>query len=178
MPWLGRPLDPALRDLLEAFLEVDLAAVRLHRGAGARLLTAVLGASGVALGRRLFFSSAGARLLDGGAAAAAGLAAHEVAHVLQYRRHGFFGMLARYLGDYLRGRLARLGHRGAYLAIGFECEAREVGEGVAALVREDDEARAALGDGVRLPAPARERAARAGRRVRCAPPPAPAPRGW
>jgi hypothetical protein len=175
--WLGQPLDPAVRDLLEAYLAVDLAAVRIHRGPGARLLTRLLGASGVAFGRRLFFSAAGARLLDGRGVSAAGFAAHEVAHVLQYRRYGFFGMLARYLADYLRGRLARLGHDGAYRAIGFEREAREVGEKVAALLLADAEALAALRDGLRLPAPCRERAAEAGRRVRCAPPPGPAPRG-
>lgn len=174
----GRPLDPAMRDLLEAFLDVDLAAVRLHRGRGGRLVARLLGASGVTFGRRLFFSAAGARTLDGRGASAARLAAHEVVHVLQYRRHGFFGMLARYLADYLRGRRARLGHHRAYRAIGFEREAREVEEGVTALLQGDAEALAALRDGVRLPAPVRERAARAGHRVRCAPPPGPAPRGW
>lgn len=178
MSWLGRPLDPVFRDLLEAFLDVDLAAVRVHRGRGARLVTRVLGASGVAFGRRLFFSAAGARTLDGRGVAAAGLAAHEVAHVLQYRRFGFFGMLARYLRGYLRGRRARLGHDGAYRAIGFEREARDVGERVAAFLRGDAEALAALRGGLRLPAPVRERAAEAGGRVRCAPPPGPAPRGW
>lgn len=178
MSWLGRPLDPPLRDLLEAFFEVDLAAVRIHRGRGARLLTRLLGASGVALGRRLFLSAEGARRLDGRGASGIGLAAHEVAHVLQYRRHGFLGMLARYAWDYLRGRRAWVGHHAAYRGIGFEREAWEVGERVVELVRQDAEARRAIGEGARLPAPCVERAAEAGRRVRCAPPPAPAPRGW
>jgi hypothetical protein len=169
--WLGRPLDQPLRDLLEAFFEVDLAAVRVHRGLGARLLTRLLGASGVALGRRLFLSPEGARRLDGRGASGIGLAAHEVAHVLQYRRHGFLPMLARYAWDYLRGRRAWVGHHAAYRGIDFEREAWEVGERVTELVRQDAEARRALGVGERLPAPCRERAAEAGRGLRCPPPP-------
>jgi hypothetical protein len=176
--WPGRPLDPPLRDLLEAFFGVDLAGVRVHRGRGARLLTRLLGASGVALGRRLFLSREGARRFDGRGASGIGLAAHEVAHVLQYRRHGFLGMLARYLWDYLRGRRAWVGHHAAYRGIGFEREAWDLGEAIAALVREDDEALRAIVEGETLPAPCRERAAEAGRRVRCEPSPAPAPRGW
>ncbi len=178
MRWTGQPLDPPLRDLLEAFFGVDLAAVRVHRGRGARLLTRLLGASGVALGRRLFLSREGARRFDGGGSAGVGLLAHEIAHVLQYRRFGFLGMLARYALDYLRGRRAWVGHHAAYRGIGFEQEAWELGEAVGALVREDDEARRAIGEGETLPAPCRERAAEAGRRVRCEPSPAPAPRGW
>lgn len=173
MSWLGRPLDPPLRDLLEAFFDVDLAAVRVHRGRGARALTRLLGASGVALGRRLFLSREGARRLDRRGASGIGLAAHEVAHVLQYRRHGLLGMLARYLWDYLRGRRAWIGHHAAYRGIGFEREAWEVGERVAELVRRDAEARRAVGGADRLPAPCRERAAEAGRRVRSGPSPAP-----
>jgi hypothetical protein len=175
--WLGRPLDPALRDLLEAFLGVDLAAVRVHRGWGARLVTRCLGASGVAFGRRLFFSPAGSRCLDGRGVSAAALAAHEVAHVLQYRRHGFFGMLARYVWEYLRGRRAWLGHDAAYRGIGFEREARELAERVRELLRGDPEALRAVRDGLRLPAPSRQRAAEAGRRVRYGRSPGPAPRG-
>jgi hypothetical protein len=176
--WLGRPLDEPLRDLLEAFFEVDLAAVRVHRGRGARLLTRLLGASGVALGPWLFLSREGARRLDGRSASGIGLAAHEVAHVLQYRRHGFLPMLARYTWDYLRGRRAWVGHHAAYRGIGFEREAWEVGERVAELVRQDAEAQRAIGEGGTLPAPCRQRAAEAGRRVRCAPPSEPARRGW
>lgn len=162
----GRPLDPVLRGFLEAFFGDDLGGVRVHRGGGARLVTRLLGAAGVALGRRLFFSPEGARRLDGRGIAGWALLAHEVAHVLQYRRHGFVGMLARYLADYLRGRRAWLGHHAAYRAIGFEREAFAVGERVAEVLRGDAEALAALREGRELPAPARERAAAAGRSLR------------
>lgn len=53
-----------------------------------------------------------------------GLLAHEAEHLRQWHRHGVAGFLARYLRDYVRGRLGRLGHQQAYLAISFEVEAR------------------------------------------------------
>ncbi|HUO86730.1 MAG TPA: DUF4157 domain-containing protein [Thermoanaerobaculia bacterium] len=174
MRWAGRPLDAPLRDLLEAFFEDDLAAVRVHRGVGARLLTALLGASAVALGRRVFVSPAGARRLAARGASGVGLAAHEVVHVLQYRRHGTIAMLWRYLVDYLRGRRARLGHHASYRGIGFECAAREVGERLWELIAADGEAIGRLAAGDELPATTRRRAAELGRRLRCGPSPAPA----
>jgi hypothetical protein len=48
---------------------------------------------------------------------------HELVHVRQWRRHGVLGFTARYLGPYVFWRLARKGHRGAYLRIPFEVEA-------------------------------------------------------
>ncbi len=51
------------------------------------------------------------------------LVRHEQVHVRQWRRHGPVGFPARYLAGYLRGRLRRLGHEGAYLRIPFEIEA-------------------------------------------------------
>jgi hypothetical protein len=45
--------------------------------------------------------------------------------VRQYARHGVVGFLARYVTDYVRGRIRGLTHREAYLAIPFEVEARE-----------------------------------------------------
>lgn len=48
---------------------------------------------------------------------------HELVHVRQWRRHGVLGFAVRYLGSYLRWRLHRKGHRGAYLRIPLEIEA-------------------------------------------------------
>jgi hypothetical protein len=48
---------------------------------------------------------------------------HEQVHVRQWRRHGLIGFPVRYLGSYLRWRLRRKGHRGAYLRIPMEIEA-------------------------------------------------------
>jgi hypothetical protein len=54
----------------------------------------------------------------------AGLLAHELVHVQQWREHGAVPFLCRYLTAYLRGRLSGLGHWKAYAAIPFESEAR------------------------------------------------------
>jgi hypothetical protein len=48
---------------------------------------------------------------------------HELVHVRQWRRHGFVGFTARYLGPYVVWRLRRKGHWGAYRRIPFEVEA-------------------------------------------------------
>jgi hypothetical protein len=53
-----------------------------------------------------------------------GLLAHELVHVEQWRTHGVIDFLRTYLGDYVRGRRAGLGHWAAYGAIPFEAEAR------------------------------------------------------
>jgi hypothetical protein len=55
----------------------------------------------------------------------AGLIAHELVHVQQWREHGALPFLARYLADYARGRLRGQPHWTAYAAIPFESEARE-----------------------------------------------------
>ncbi|MEP6626037.1 MAG: DUF4157 domain-containing protein [Acidimicrobiia bacterium] len=52
------------------------------------------------------------------------LIAHELVHVEQWRRQGRIGFLRAYLGDYVRGRRAGLGHWDAYRAIRAEAEAR------------------------------------------------------
>ncbi|MFP3914592.1 MAG: hypothetical protein ACLFWM_06930 [Actinomycetota bacterium] len=51
------------------------------------------------------------------------LLVHELVHVRQWRTLGPFGFLRRYLGDYLGGRLRRLGHKEAYMRIRLEQEA-------------------------------------------------------
>jgi hypothetical protein len=58
-----------------------------------------------------------------GAGEAGVLLSHEAVHVEQWREHGVFGFLARYLGDYVRGRALGLPHHVAYRAIRFEREA-------------------------------------------------------
>ena len=48
---------------------------------------------------------------------------HELEHVAQWRRHGYAGFLVRYLGGYIKGRLAGFPHKAAYRRIPFEVEA-------------------------------------------------------
>lgn len=59
-------------------------------------------------------------------AADTGLVAHELVHVRQWRELGAARFLWRYLGAYVRGRVAGLGHQQAYLAIPLEAEARQL----------------------------------------------------
>lgn len=54
----------------------------------------------------------------------AGLIAHELVHVQQWRELGVLRFLRRYLVDYLRARRAGLRHWQAYRAISLEQEAR------------------------------------------------------
>jgi hypothetical protein len=54
----------------------------------------------------------------------AGLVAHELVHVQQWRELGVLRFLARYLGEYLRYRLQGQRHWSAYASISLEVEAR------------------------------------------------------
>ncbi|MEO8224930.1 MAG: DUF4157 domain-containing protein [Gammaproteobacteria bacterium] len=56
------------------------------------------------------------------------LLAHEVTHVLQYRRLGAWRFRWAYLKEYLAGRLRGLCHEAAYRRISFEQAAREMEE--------------------------------------------------
>ncbi len=51
------------------------------------------------------------------------LVRHELVHVRQWKRYGRVGFAARYAGSYLKWRLRRKGHAGAYLRIPMEIEA-------------------------------------------------------
>lgn len=121
--WRGEALPEWMRRPLEELLGEDLVDLRFHDGVFARGLCRVLGAGAVTFGRRIYVSSPGRRRLTAGGRFALSLAAHEAVHVLQFRRDGFFPMLARYLGEYLRGRLRGLSHDQAYRQISYEKEA-------------------------------------------------------
>jgi len=78
-------------------------------------LVAAPGADATTVGRTVFVRP-GAELSER-------LRRHEYEHVLQYHRLGRVRFLARYLGEYLRWRLRRHGHRAAYRRISFEVRA-------------------------------------------------------
>jgi hypothetical protein len=48
---------------------------------------------------------------------------HEGIHVQQWHRYGFVGFVVRYVGAYVKWRVCRKGHWGAYRRIPFEIEA-------------------------------------------------------
>lgn len=54
------------------------------------------------------------------------LVAHEIAHVVQFRRDGASRFLARYLGQYAINLARGMPERQAYLQISYEVEARRV----------------------------------------------------
>ncbi len=64
---------------------------------------------------------------------------HEQVHVRQWKRYGVIGFPTRYVGAYLRWRLRRRGHRGAYLRIPFEVEADWVARRTLLSVRDIDQ---------------------------------------
>lgn len=97
------------------------------RGPGSGVAYAALKtrASAITLGervfiRREFFADDGHVPLD--------LIAHEVTHVAQFLRDGFFPFLWLYLRDYLGGRTRGMDDHTAYLAIPYEVEARRVAD--------------------------------------------------
>jgi hypothetical protein len=63
-------------------------------------------------------------LVRRGHALDAGLIAHELVHVQQWREQHALPFLVRYVGEYLRHRARGLRHWPAYSAISFEAEAR------------------------------------------------------
>lgn len=69
-------------------------------------------------------------ILDGEPDRLARLIVHELVHARQWRTHGPVGFVRRYLSDYLRGRMARLSHREAYLRIRLEEEASRIAAGI------------------------------------------------
>jgi hypothetical protein len=115
-----------------------LSRVRFYAGRFAGLLTRTFGISAITFGSRVFVAP---ELLCRGAddrlTLPAEIVVHEAAHVLQYRRTGVVKFLSLYLRDYARALRkesggAREKHRAAYLAIGFEVEARAAREGYVA----------------------------------------------
>jgi len=85
------------------------------------------GAAATTLGRTVFVRR--------GVTPSERLRRHEYEHVLQFHELGRIRFLRRYLGEYLRWRLRRHGHHGAYLRISFEVRAewrarRSLGIGV------------------------------------------------
>ena len=116
-----------LRD--EDFL---LPVIHFYAGKLTGMLTALIGVHGITFGRRIFIKPSLVSLnRNGQPQLSEDLAAHEIAHTLQYRREGFVKFLYIYLSDYQKNlrsfdrRNASAKHS-AYLEIPFEIEARRV----------------------------------------------------
>jgi hypothetical protein len=79
----GAPLDPSLRSRLEASLQGDLGAVRVHRGGPWGDLASVIGARAFTVDQRIGLAPGAP---EPGSAEGDRLLAHEAVHVLQGRR--------------------------------------------------------------------------------------------
>ena len=132
-------LSEKSRRKIEAFFrhclkedDFDLPEIEFYGGKITRFFTTKLRIEGITIGKRVFIFSeqfwrSESNLLRLGEQ----IAVHEIAHVLQYRREGFFKFLYKYLRDYWRN-LRKLkkwdsfSRRMAYFEIPFEIEAREI----------------------------------------------------
>lgn len=111
-----------------------LPVIYFYAGRLTGVLTSLISVHGITFGRRIFIKPPLISLSGNNEPRLPeALAAHEIAHVLQYRREGFIKFLYKYLSDYRRN-LRRKNRRDAdsrheaYLEIPFEIEAREVAE--------------------------------------------------
>lgn len=110
--------------LLGLAFESDLSGVLLIGGLGGGFVTAIAGARALTLGRWIFLSYPAWQLLERGCRDGLELLAHEVTHVVQYRRWGMGGFLWDYLGEYLSMRARGRSHGAAYRDLRAEREAR------------------------------------------------------
>ncbi len=126
-----RKLEAFFREYLndETF---HLPQIYFYVGNFTNLLTAFISVHGITFGRRIFITS---RLLSFNQnnllKLPEDLAAHEITHVLQYRREGFIKFFYKYLTSFGRNLQKRkkwdaVSRQNAYLEIPFEVEARRV----------------------------------------------------
>jgi len=138
---LGAKSHKKIEEFFREYLADDhfrLPEIHFYGGRLTHYLTSGLKIEGITIGRRIYIfpenfwtSESGKLRLD------EELAVHEIAHVLQYRREGFFRFLWLYINSYysnLRKKKTRdLSARAeAYLEIPFEIEARQTASKFAA----------------------------------------------
>ena len=123
---------------LEAFFreylnddDFRLPKLNFYAGKFTGVLTNIISVHGITLGRRIFVTPKLLSLNSGNLLKLPeDLIAHEIAHVIQYRREGFVRFIHQYLTDYWRNLRAKkkwdaAARHEAYLEISFEIEARQ-----------------------------------------------------
>ncbi len=126
-----RKMEEFFREILNE-AKFRLPEIYFYSGKVSVFLTAVLKIHGIAIGRNIFISPKFVSLADENFKKIhVQLAAHEIAHVIQYRREGFIKFFCKYLRDYLRNLKQKknwdaASRHEAYLEIPFEIEARAV----------------------------------------------------
>jgi hypothetical protein len=108
-----------------------LPTTHFYVGRFTKTLTRVISVHGITVGKRIFIKPALLSLNQNNLPTLPeDLIAHEIAHVLQYRREGFLNFFYKYLTDFgrnLRGKKKwdAVSRHKAYLEIPFEIEARQ-----------------------------------------------------
>ena len=102
-----------------------------YAGGFSRLITKTLKIHGITIGKNIFIKPSLLSIDTEFAKINTELAAHEIAHVLQYRREGFIKFLYKYLRSYRRNLKDKqnwndFSRHEAYLEIPYEIEAREI----------------------------------------------------
>jgi hypothetical protein len=126
-----RKLEAFFREYLndETF---HLPQIYFYVGWFTNLLTALISVHGITFGRRIFITSGLLSFNQNNLLKLPeNLAAHEITHVLQYRREGFIKFFYKYLTSFWRNLQKRkkwdaVSRQNAYLEIPFEIEARRV----------------------------------------------------
>jgi uncharacterized protein DUF4157 len=124
----NKPLPDEVVALLTPFFpELDLSRIRVCEGIPRYVRGGPASPLGYADRYKIYFAP-GVYSID--TIEGLALIAHEVAHCLQYQRHGAWRFRARYLAAYFKNRLRGMSHLRAYRSIPFEIEARAAEEQV------------------------------------------------
>lgn len=136
--FLSMKLSESSRVKLEEFFRqythderLTLPEIYFHAGRFSGILTSALKIHGITIGRNIFITPEFVFSTENDFHKThIELAAHEIAHVLQYKREGFVKFIYKYFSSYLRNLLRRktwdaAARHQAYLEIPFEIEARE-----------------------------------------------------
>jgi hypothetical protein len=125
-----RKLELFFREYLEDE-NFRLPTTHFYVGGFTKTLTKIISVHGITVGRRVFIKPALLSLNRNNLPKLPeDLIAHEIAHVLQYRREGFLKFLYKYATDYWRNLRAKrkwdaVSRHKAYLEIPYEIEARQ-----------------------------------------------------
>ena len=131
-------LAPRTNELIESFFcqyfgdkDLKLPKIQIYAGSVSKIITELLNIDGITIGRHvlirpslIYRDSANQICLS------KKLLVHEIAHVLQYQKEGFFGFLFNYFNEYFKGIKRRKkwdsnSRMYAYLDISHEIEARD-----------------------------------------------------
>ena len=134
---LAQSSKSRLEKFFSEYLEDEnfsLPAINFYYGKFTAFLVKLINIEGITIGRRVFIKPQNVTLNSKSKPKLPEiLAAHEIVHVLQYQRLGFFRFLTKYLRDYYKNlRLMKKwdlnARHQAYLEIPFEIEARKIAD--------------------------------------------------